>query len=85
MPALFFFSGLHSDYHKPSDTWEKIDAPAAVRLLTMVAEVTSDLRDQAGRPQFVKVAPQPHGGGPGGPITGSGGYGPWFGSIPGLS
>ncbi|HEY6251374.1 MAG TPA: M28 family peptidase, partial [Candidatus Angelobacter sp.] len=23
VPALFFFSGLHSDYHKPSDTWEK--------------------------------------------------------------
>src|ERR1035438_3069554 len=29
VPALFFFSGLHSDYHKPSDTWDKIDAPAA--------------------------------------------------------
>jgi len=82
VPALFFFSGLHSDYHKPSDTWDKIDAPAAARLLTMVAEVASDLCDQPGRPQFVKVAPQPHGG-PGGPITGSaGGYGPWFGSIP---
>src|SRR5215472_7322041 len=21
IPSLFFFSGLHSDYHKPSDTW----------------------------------------------------------------
>src|SRR5437870_9046674 len=26
VPVLFFFSGLHSDYHKPSDTWDKIDA-----------------------------------------------------------
>ena len=26
---LFFFSGLHGDYHKPSDTWDKIDAPDA--------------------------------------------------------
>jgi ribose 5-phosphate isomerase len=25
IPVLFFFSGLHSDYHKPSDTWDKID------------------------------------------------------------
>src|SRR6266446_5163205 len=24
IPVLFFFSGLHSDYHKPSDTWDKI-------------------------------------------------------------
>src|SRR5215831_18738101 len=26
VPALFFFSGLHSDYHKPSDIWEKINS-----------------------------------------------------------
>jgi hypothetical protein len=25
IPVLFFFSGLHADYHKPSDTWEKIN------------------------------------------------------------
>ncbi len=30
VPVLFFFSGLHADYHKPSDTWDKIDAPDAV-------------------------------------------------------
>ena len=30
VPVLFFFSGLHADYHKPSDTWDKIDAPGAV-------------------------------------------------------
>ena len=27
IPVLFFFTGLHPDYHKPSDIWEKIDAP----------------------------------------------------------
>ena len=32
IPVLFFFSGLHSDYHKPSDTWDKINAPSAARL-----------------------------------------------------
>jgi hypothetical protein len=83
VPALFFFSGLHTDYHKPSDTWDKIDAPDAARLLAMVAEVADDLRDQAGRPVYVKAAPSPHGGGTVGPVTGSAsGYGPWFGSIP---
>lgn len=25
IPALFFFSGMHTDYHKPSDDWEKLD------------------------------------------------------------
>src|SRR3970282_1556900 len=23
VPVLFFFSGLHADYHKPTDTWDK--------------------------------------------------------------
>ena len=84
VPSLFFFSGLHSDYHKPSDTADKIDAPDAAELLAMVSEVADDLRDGSVRPQFVKVAPNPHGQGGVGPVTGSagGGYGPWFGSIP---
>ena len=81
VPALFFFSGLHGDYHKPSDTWDKIDAPAAARLLALVAEVAGALRDAPDRPGFVKLAaPAPHGGDTaGGPVTG---YGPYFGSIP---
>jgi len=85
VPVLFFFSGLHADYHKPSDTWEKIDAPDAARLLQLVAEVTDTLRDTAERPLFVRVAPPAHGdaagAGPVGSASGSG-YGPYFGSIP---
>ncbi len=33
IPVLFFFSGLHSDYHKPSDTWDKIDGPSAAKIV----------------------------------------------------
>ena len=62
VPSLFFFSGLHSDYHKPSDTWDKIDAPDAATLLGMVADVTDTLREEAGRPEYIKQAPPAHGG-----------------------
>ncbi|MDP2997228.1 MAG: M28 family peptidase [Bryobacterales bacterium] len=63
VPALFFFSGLHGDYHRPSDTWEKIDAGEASRLLELVAGVTARLAGDAGRPQFVRPAPaRPAGG-----------------------
>jgi hypothetical protein len=83
VPVLFFFSGLHADYHKPSDTWDKIDAPSAVRLLGLVADVMDHLRDAPGRPEFVRVAetqPPPD---PASPHTGKvSGYGPDFGSIP---
>jgi Peptidase family M28/PDZ domain/PA domain len=82
IPSLFFFSGLHSDYHKPSDTWDKIDAPDAATVLRMVAEVTEVLREEAGRPQYLRQAPPAHGGA--GPVSASSGsgYGPYFGSVP---
>jgi hypothetical protein len=79
IPVLFFFSGLHSDYHKPSDTWEKINAPSAARLLDLIANVTLQLANANTEetPKFQTVVEQKQPGG------GSGsGYGPYFGSIP---
>jgi len=80
IPVLFFFSGLHSDYHKPSDTWEKINADAAARLLDVISNVGFQLASAATKPEFVAVVenPNPHAGTP----AGGGGYGPYFGSIP---
>ncbi len=42
IPVLFFFSGLHSDYHKPSDTWDKINAPDAAKLLDLIDDVARE-------------------------------------------
>ncbi|MDQ2898913.1 MAG: M28 family peptidase, partial [Acidobacteriota bacterium] len=84
VPVLFFFSGLHGDYHKPSDTWDKIDAPEAVKLLQFVSEVSQKLVDAPDRPQFVRVKdPENDRGGTSDPSGRPGaGYGPLFGSIP---
>jgi aminopeptidase YwaD len=82
VPSLFFFSGLHSDYHKPSDTWEKIEAPTAAKLLAVVAEITDRLREADGRPAFTKPVVAPHGGGASGDGAAPAGYGAWFGSVP---
>jgi hypothetical protein len=76
VPVLFFFSGLHSDYHKPSDTWEKINAPSAAQLLDVVGAIGLQLADAPQRPAFVTVVEDKPSGG------GGGGYGPYFGSIP---
>jgi hypothetical protein len=84
VPVLFFFSGLHGDYHKPSDTWDKIDAPDAVEVLQLVADIETRLGTQPERPQFVRVEEKennPHAGQLSG-SAGGGGYGPYFGSIP---
>ena len=81
VPVLFFFSGLHGDYHKPSDTADKIDAPDAAKLLDYVAEVADRLSAEPGRPKFVRVtqAQEP---GAASAAGGGSGYGPNFGSVP---
>ena len=77
IPVLFFFSGLHSDYHKPSDTWDKINPTSAARLLDMVGNVLVQLASAPEPPAFQVVAEdKPAAGG------GGSGYGPYFGSIP---
>ena len=77
IPVLFFFSGLHSDYHKPSDTWDKINSADAARLLGLVSELATQIADAPDRPAFQTVADEKAPGGGGGR-----GYGPYFGSIP---
>jgi hypothetical protein len=80
VPVLFFFSGLHADYHRPSDTWEKINQDDAAELLKVVAQVTGELANSAPRPKFVKVAmPQQVASAS---ASAGGGYGAYFGSVP---
>ncbi len=77
IPVLFFFSGLHSDYHKPSDTSDKINAPGAVKVLSLVYMAMDRLASEPQRLSYVEVRQ------PTQPGRGSGGgYGPYFGSIP---
>ena len=80
IPVLFFFSGLHADYHKPSDTWDKINAPDASKLLDFIDDIALKIDSDPQRVAFVTVAEDQ----PGGQSAsgGGGGYGPYFGSIP---
>lgn len=77
VPVLFFFSGLHADYHKPSDTPEKILFADAARVGDLALNATETLASQEPRPQFVRVQEAR-------PVAGGGGtgYGAYFGSIP---
>jgi Zn-dependent M28 family amino/carboxypeptidase len=76
LPVLFFFSGLHADYHKPSDSAEKILYADAARVGELALGTAMTLANRDEKPQFVKVQEErPVGGG-------GGGYGAYFGSIP---
>jgi len=78
IPVLFFFSGLHTDYHKPSDTADKINAAGAVRVLSLVYTMMDRLATDSGRLEYTEVQ-QPRAPASG---SGGGGYGPYFGSVP---
>lgn len=43
IPVLFFFTGLHADYHKPSDTAEKINFDGIERISELVGAVAREL------------------------------------------
>jgi aminopeptidase YwaD len=39
IPVLFFFTGLHSDYHKPTDDYNKINYPGELRVIKFIYEI----------------------------------------------
>ena len=82
IPAIGFFSGFHSDYHRPSDDWQQIEAAGAASVASLAYEVTARLASRPDRPEYVaKAAPAGHG--TASSDTASvGGYGPYFGSVP---
>ena len=70
---------MHSDYHRPSDDWDKINAAGAVKILDLVYRVATRLNRAEARPLFTKVDTPAASGQS---RTGSSGYGAYFGSIP---
>jgi hypothetical protein len=80
IPAINFFSGFHADYHRPTDTWEKIDAAGGAAVAHLALRLAQQLANRAERPPFVEtVQEDPHASGSVGAVSG---YGPYFGSVP---
>jgi hypothetical protein len=79
IPILFFFSGLHADYHRPSDTTEKIDAVGAIKILSLAAGAVERIANAPAKLQYTEVKEdRPQGGATGGGSP----YGTYFGSVP---
>jgi hypothetical protein len=47
IPIVFFTSGLHEDYHLPSDTPDRVEYPKAARAARLLAELTLSLANRA--------------------------------------
>ncbi len=55
IPVLFFFTGLHKDYHKPSDDWQLINADGEAKVLNMVVGIVNYVNTLSAKPDFIKV------------------------------
>jgi Zn-dependent M28 family amino/carboxypeptidase len=56
VPCLSFFTGTHADYHRPTDTADKIDYDDLDRIVLFAAAITRRVEDQDQALQFTKVA-----------------------------
>jgi aminopeptidase YwaD len=59
IPVLFFWTGTHDDYHKPSDTADRINYEDEARILNLVARIVGDVDGDAKRPTYAVAKSQP--------------------------
>jgi Peptidase family M28/PDZ domain/PA domain len=77
IPVLFFFTGTHTDYHRPTDDWQKINIPGMGRIVDLVEEIAATIVTAPERPAYIDVNGQA--------TVDRGGSRPYFGSIPDFS
>jgi hypothetical protein len=76
-PVLYLFTGAHEDYHRPSDTWDKVNGTGLETIARFAGRVATLLASTPTPPVFARVAaPAPEG------RRSSRGYGPIFGIVP---
>jgi Zn-dependent M28 family amino/carboxypeptidase len=52
VPILFFFNGVHEDYHEVTDSPEKINSEKESRILKLLYYLGQEIANAAGRPQW---------------------------------
>jgi predicted metalloprotease with PDZ domain len=77
VPVLHLFTGAHADYHKPSDTWDKINYPGLARVAGYATALFDSL-DARPRLHYLQARSDSSTG----RIAGGGGYGAYLGTIP---
>lgn len=55
VPVLFYFTGLHNDYHRPSDDFDKIDFGDLARITDMVSTAAFEMVTMPQRPSFAQT------------------------------
>lgn len=59
IPVLHFFTGLHTDYHRPSDTWDKLNFEGLASIVDVVERTVRITADADQRLAFTEGAEKP--------------------------
>ena len=79
VPVLFFFTGAHADYHRPSDTADKINVIGILQIADLAAALVRDLGGLFAKAPAGLTFKKPAGPAP---RMGDRGYGAYLGTIP---
>jgi hypothetical protein len=74
IPVLHLFTGTHSEYHRPEDDWQLINAAGMAELADFSIALVRQLGDWPGELTLVEQQRPP--------AAAGGGYGPYLGTIP---
>jgi hypothetical protein len=55
IPVLFFFTGLHSDYHRPTDDFDKLNYPGEWSIIKYIAALLKATAEQKDKLAFTKT------------------------------
>ncbi len=75
VPVMFLWTGTHADYHRPSDTADKINVPGMRRIADLAEDLLAYFATVGERPEYTAIK----GGGGSGPARGKG---PTLGIVP---
>jgi hypothetical protein len=65
VPVLHLFTGIHADYHRPGDTWEKLNYEGMKRIAALVAGTAQRIADAREPFEFVALPARRSGSEPG--------------------
>jgi Zn-dependent M28 family amino/carboxypeptidase len=60
VPVTFLFTGVHDDYHKPTDTSDRVDAAGIERIATLATRLAVGVAERRERLAFVDAPADPH-------------------------
>ncbi|HYA28670.1 MAG TPA: M20/M25/M40 family metallo-hydrolase [Acidobacteriota bacterium] len=78
IPVLHFSTGLHSDYHRPSDTWDKLNIDGMARISDLVLVTALKIANTHEPINFVSLPSRP----PTDQMDNRGGIGVYLGTMP---